>query len=169
MAEDQAPTQPNGPDNAPQVSLVAQYVKDLSFENPNAPGIYSSQKPPKIDVQFNIGREKIGDDMWEAMLKIDVTAKTEDDKTAFIVELVYAGVFGLRNVPEDQIQPFLLVDAPAMIFPFARRILADAVRDGNFPALMLEPIDFASLYMQQQQQMAQGGGDNVDLGPTGNA
>ncbi|MFN2259111.1 MAG: protein-export chaperone SecB, partial [Parasphingopyxis sp.] len=143
-------------------------VKDLSFENPGAPEVYQHQQTPQIDVQFNIGREKLGDDLWESILKLDVTAQAEDGKTAFKVELVYAALFRLIDVPEEQVQPFLLVDGPAMIFPYARRILADAVRDGNFPALMLEPIDFASLYVQQQQQMAQGGSDNVDM-PTGNA
>lgn len=173
MAEDQAPppeTPGAGGSTQPQIQLVAQYVKDLSFENPNAPDVYRNQKPPKIDVQFNIGREKLGDDMWESILKLDVTATAEDGKPAFQVELVYAAFFRMIGISDEQVQPFLLVDGPAMIFPYARRILADAVRDGNFPALMLEPIDFASLYMQQQQQMSQGGGDNVDLsGPTGNA
>lgn len=173
MAEDEAPppAQPNAAGGGPQVQLIAQYVKDLSFENPNAPGVYQHQKPPQIDVQFNIGREKVGDDLWESVLKLDVSATAEDGKPAFQVELVYAALFRLADVPDEQVQPFLLIDGPAMIFPYARRILADAVRDGNFPALMLEPIDFASLYMQQQQKIAQGGGgENVDLqGPTGNA
>ena len=176
MADEQGPVSPkpadagNGQDNAPQVSILAQYVKDLSFENPNAPSVYQAKDSPRIDVQFNIGTNKVGDDVWETALKIDVTAKTADDKIAFAVELLYAGLFGLRNVPDEQTQPFLLVDAPSMLFPFARRILADAVRDGNFPALMLEPLDFAGLYMQQQAQLAQGGSENVDLdAPTGNA
>lgn len=172
MADDQAPppAQPDAEGNRPQVQLIAQYVKDLSFENPNSPAVYQNQKPPQIDVQFNIGREKIGDDLWESVLKLEVSAQAEDGKAAFQVELVYAALFRLSGVPEEQVQPFLLVDGPAMIFPYARRILADAVRDGNFPALMLEPIDFASLYMQQQAQVAQGGGDNIDVsGQTGNA
>ncbi len=173
MAEDQAPQAPksNGaPDRGdlPQISILAQYVKDLSFENPNSPNIYQIKEPPAIDVQFNIGNSQTSDDVWEVQLKIEVTAKSQE-QTAFVVELAYAGLFGIRNVPQAQMQPFLLVDAPSILFPYARRILADAVRDGNFPALMLEPIDFGSLYMQQQAQMAQGGSDNVDLPPTGNA
>lgn len=168
MADEQGPenTAPNGNDQAPQASVLAQYVKDLSFENPNAPNIYQIQEAPGIDVQFNIGTTRAGDEVWEVTLRIDVTAKS-GEQTAFKVELVYAGIFGLRNVPQEQIQPFLLVDAPQVLFPFARRILADAVRDGNFPALMLEPIDFAGLYMQQQAQMAQGGSDNVVVPPSG--
>ncbi len=163
------PNQPN-PDNLPSANILGQYVKDMSFENPNAPDIYQGNDQPAIDVQFNIGADKTADNVFEVILKVDITAKTQA-QTAFVVELAYAGLFALKNVPEEQVQPFLFVEAPRLLFPFARRILADAVRDGNFPALMLEPIDFASLYMQQQAQMAQGGSDNVDLptAPTGNA
>lgn len=169
MADDQAPNSGDvQPDDRPQANILAQYVKDLSFENPNAPSIYEQRDQPAIDVQFNIGNGKTGDDLHEVILKIDVTAKIED-RIAFQVELAYGGLFRIRNVPDEQMQPFLLVDAPTILFPFARRILADTVRDGNFPALMLEPIDFAALYMQQQSQLQQGGGDNVDLPPTGNA
>lgn len=142
---------PNGADTQPQVALIAQYVKDLSFENPNAPAVYQWQDQPQIDVQFNIGSQTVGDDVYEVGLKIEVKAVVED-KTAFQVELLYGGLFGIRNVPEDQIQPFLLAEAPRLLFPFARRVLADAIRDGNFPPLLLEPIDFGALYLQQQQQ-----------------
>lgn len=140
----------NGADNLPQVSIISQYVKDLSFENPNAPAVYQWQGQPRIDIQFNIGSTKVGDDVFEVVLKIDVKAIAAD-KAAFQVELAYAGLFGLRNVPEEQLQPFLLAEAPRLLFPFARRVLADAVRDGGFPPLMLEPIDFGGLYLQQAQ------------------
>lgn len=142
---------PNGADTQPQVALIAQYVKDLSFENPNAPGVYQWQDQPQIDVQFNIGSQSVGDDVYEVALKIDVKALAQE-KTAFQVEMLYAGLFGIRNVPDDQIQPFLLAEAPRLLFPFARRVVADAIRDGNFPPLMLEPIDFGALYLAQQQQ-----------------
>lgn len=156
MAEDEGAvnageTNGNGEDNLPQVGLIAQYVKDLSFENPNAPAVYQWQGQPRIDVQFNIRADRLGDDVHEVALKIEVTA-SGDQGTAFQVELLYGGLFGLRNVPEEQIQPFLLAEAPRLLFPFARRVLADAVRDGNFPPLLLEPIDFGGLYMQQQAQ-----------------
>ena len=141
----------NGEDNAPQVSLIAQYVKDLSFENPNAPAVYQWQGQPRIDVQFNIGAQTVGEDVHEVALKIDVTALAAD-KTAFKVELVYGALFGIRNVPDDQIQPFLFAEAPRLMFPFARRIVADAIRDGNFSPLMLEPIDFVALYMSQSEE-----------------
>lgn len=138
----------NGEDDLPQVGLIAQYVKDLSFENPNAPAVFQWQGQPRIDVQFNIGATQVGEDVHEVVLKIEASAVAAD-QTAFHVELSYGGLFGLRNIPADQIQPFLLAEAPRLLFPFARRVVADAVRDGNFPPLMLEPIDFGALYMQQ--------------------
>ena len=150
-AIDAGEPQSNGEDNAPQVGVITQYVKDLSFENPNAPMVYQWQDQPRIDVQFNIGSSSVGDDVYEVTLKIDVRA-TAAEQTAFAVELLYAGLFGIRNVPQEQLQPFLLAEAPRILFPFARRIVSDTVRDGNFPPLMLEPIDFAALYMAQAQQ-----------------
>ncbi|MEJ7926244.1 protein-export chaperone SecB [Sphingobium sp. AN641] len=152
----------NGADTAPQIALISQYVKDLSFENPNAPAVYQWQDQPAIDVQFNIGAEKLGDEVTEVSLKIDVKATTPAG-TAFAVELVYAALFGMRNVPDDQIQPFVLAEAPRLIFPFARRVLADAVRDGGFPPLLLDPIDFGALYLQQAEAM------QATSAPIGNA
>jgi preprotein translocase subunit SecB len=152
----------NGADTLPQIGLITQYVKDLSFENPNAPGVYQWQNQPNIDVQFNIGADRLGDDLHEVQLKIEVKAST-DAGTAFAVELLYAALFGMRNVPEDQINPFLLAEAPRLLFPFARRVLADAVRDGGFPPLLLDPIDFGALY-QQQAQVALAQGDGSVMG-----
>ena len=136
----------------PQVGVISQYVKDLSFENPSAPAVFQWQGQPQIDVQFNIGAQKVGEELHEVALKIEVTAKSEEG-TAFAVDCLYAGLFAIRNLPEDQLQPFLLAEAPRILFPFARRVVADAVRDGGFPPLMLDPIDFASLYMQRQAQI----------------
>ena len=144
----------NGADTSPAAGMISQYVKDLSFENPNAPAIYQSQTAPGIDVQFNIATSKIGDEVHEAVLKIEVRAEAEGT-VAFIVDLTYAGLFGFRNIPEDQIQPFMLAEAPRLLFPFARRVLADCVRDGGFPPLLLEPIDFGQLYVQQAEAQAQ--------------
>lgn len=155
---------PNGSDNQPQVGLISQYVKDLSFENPNAPAVYQWQTQPNIDVNFNIGTAKLGDDLHEVVLKIELSAKSEG-RVAFQVELSFGGLFGIRNVPEEQLQPFLLAEAPRLLFPFARRIVADAVRDGAFPPMMLDPIDFGALYMQRAaQQQAQGG--SIAVGDT---
>lgn len=141
----------NGQDNLPQVAMIAQYVKDLSFENPSAPGIYQAPEQPQIDVQFNIGSQLAGEDVYEVALKIEIKA-TQGELTSYVVDLVYAGLFGIRNVPEEHIPVFLFAEAPRLLFPFARRVAADAIRDGNFPSLVLEPIDFGALYMQQAQQ-----------------
>ncbi len=163
MAENEAldpAHQPNGEDTQPQIGMVAQYVKDLSFENPNAPAVYSWSEQPRIDVQFNIGTQPVNDEMYESALKIDVTAETGSG-VAFKLELLYAGLFGMRNVPEEAVQPFLLAEAPRLLFPFARRVVADAVRDGGFPPLVLEPIDFNGLYYQQLAQQGVTMGDPV--------
>ena len=140
----------NGADTAPAAGLLSQYVKDLSFENPNAPAIFQNPTAPAIDVQFNIGSAKVADEVYEVVLKIEVRA-TAESQAAFIVDLSYAGLFGIRNVPEGEaLDGFLLGEAPRLLFPFARRVLADAVRDGGFPPLMLEPIDFGGIYIQQR-------------------
>jgi len=140
--------QTEGAEGEPQMAILAQYVKDLSFENPNAPQIFQSNAQPQLDVNVNVSIAQPGDDVYEVSLKITATAKLED-AVSFAIELLYGGLFGLRNVPQEALQPFLLVEAPRLLFPFARRVIADATRDGGFPPLLLEPIDFASLYMQQ--------------------
>lgn len=145
----------NGADTAPAIGVISQYVKDLSFENPSAPQIFQSTEAPQLDVQFNIGASQIADDVHEVVLKVEARSEI-DGKVAFLVDLSYAGLFGLRNIPAEHMQPFLLGEAPRILFPFARRVLADAVRDGGFAPLMLEPIDFNALYMQQAQQAGQG-------------
>lgn len=144
----------NGDDSQPSVNVITQYVKDLSFENPGAPGVYQLPGTPKLDVQFNIGANQVGDDVHEVVLKIEARADIEG-QVMYLVDLSFAGLFGLRNIPVEHLQPFLLGEAPRILFPFARRVLADAVRDGGFPPLMLEPIDFAQLYITQAEQ--QGG------------
>jgi len=164
MAEEEGATgadeqQINGGDTLPQAGIISQYVKDFSFENPNAPAVYQWQGQPKIDVEFNISAAKLNDEIHEVTLQIDVTA-TAGDQTAFKVDLLYAGLFGLRNIPEEQLQPFLLAEAPRVLFPFARQIVAQAVQNGGFPPLLLDPIDFGALYMQKaatQEAEAHGG------------
>lgn len=140
----------NGSDETPQVGIIAQYVKDLSFENPRAPQIFQTEGQPKLDVSINVNATRISDDVYEVVLRIAAQAET-NGQASFAVELLYGGLFGLRNVPEGALQPFLLVEAPRLIFPFARRIVADATRDGGFPPLLLEPIDFAALYLAQTE------------------
>lgn len=144
----------NGFDNEPlpQVAIITQYVKDLSFENPNAPASLQAQGQPGIDVNVGVNARKAGENVYEVELKI--TAKAEvDGTTTFVVDLLYAGLFGLQHVPDEALEPFCIIEAPRILFPFARRIIADAVRDGGYPPLMLDPIDFGALYMSQQGQI----------------
>ena len=161
MAEDEGnstePQQPNGNDMAPRVGVISQYVKDLSFENPNAPAVYQWQVQPKIEVDFNIGSSKLNDEIYEVALRIEVRALAEN-QTAFAVDLMYAGLIGIRNVDEQEIQAFLLAEAPRILFPFARQIVSQTVQDGGFPPLMLDPIDFHALYLSRAQQEADGEG-----------
>ena len=155
------PAAGNGDDGLPQVGILAQYVKDLSFENPNAPAVYQWQGQPQMDVQVNIGVNGVGQDVHEVVLKLEVEAKSSEG-TAFRVEALYAGLFALRNIPEEQLQPFLLAEAPRLLFPFARQVISSAVTDGGFPPLLLDPIDFGGLYMQSAaQQQAEATGNQV--------
>src|SRR6476659_2174391 len=124
----------NGNDTAPQVGVLAQYVKDLSFENPNAPQVFQWQSQPQTDVQVNIGTQVAGENLHEVALKIDVTA-TATEGVAFRTEVLYAGLFALNNIPPEQLQPFLLAEAPRLLFPFARQIISGAVTAGGFPPL----------------------------------
>lgn len=159
--------QPNGEDTAPAVGFIAQYVKDMSVENPNAPESYQWTDAPEIGVEFNIGARNLGPDVHEVELKIKVTAKGSQG-TQFIVELAYCGLIGMRNLSDDQVHAFLYAEGPRLLFPFARRIVADAVRDAGYPPLMLEPIDFNGLYVSQleERQAAEAAAGGA---PAGNA
>lgn len=140
--------------NQPSVGMAGQYIKDLSFENPNAPVSFNSMKDqPKIDISLNIEAKILKDSLYEVSLKISANAKVEEN-SVFICELTYAGLFTLNNVPDDQKELILLIHCPTILFPFARRIVADATRDGGFQPLMLEPIDFGQLYQQRKSQEA---------------
>lgn len=138
----------NGADNRPMAGLIAQYIKDLSVENPNAPTCYQWTDQPNVDVQFNIAATPVNDEVSEVELKITVGAKMPQGNL-YLVELSYAGLVGLRHIPEDAGHAFLYAEAPRLLFPFARRVIADATRDAGFAPLMLDPMDFGALYQQQ--------------------
>lgn len=141
----------NGEDTAPAVGMLSQYIKDLSVENPNAPQSYNWEGTPQIDVQINIEVQAVSQDIHEVILKLGTKAQSEEG-VQFNVELEYATLFGVRNVPDDQAHQFLFGEAPRLMFPFARRVIADAIRDAGYPPLVLEPIDFNGLYIQQLAQ-----------------
>ena len=142
MAEQAAP-------QAVQISVNAQYLKDISFESPQAPGIFSTNMPqPEIQVQVDCRATNLAQDVFECALTLKGEAKGQG-KTMFLVEAVYAGVFTLRGLPEEHRRPFLLIEAPRLLFPFLRQIVADTTQKGGFPPLMVDPIDFAELYRRQ--------------------
>ncbi|MBM3568991.1 MAG: protein-export chaperone SecB [Alphaproteobacteria bacterium] len=138
----------------PQVGIVTQYVRDLSFESPNAPqALVTGEARPEIQVGVDVQARSLSETEFEVVLRINAEAR-RGDKVSFIADLQYAGLFSLRNVPKEMMQPLLLIEAPRLLFPFARRVVADATRDGGFPPLMLDPIDFAALYQRQRQEAA---------------
>jgi preprotein translocase subunit SecB len=142
-----------GADGAPRIQIVTQYVKDLSFENPGAPTALTVR--PAIELGVDLQARRIEGPMFEVELKLRVNAKGQDEKPVFLIELSYAGLFQITNIPDDVLQQVLLIEGPHLLFPFARRIIADAVRDGGMPPLMIEPIDFAGLYRSKAAQMQQ--------------
>lgn len=155
-----APANPEqtGAPQMPQIRVMGQYVKDLSFENPSAPGsLRGGGGQPQIDMGIDVRARPAEADTFEVELALSAKA-TRGEDTVFIAELVYGGLFQIRNLDERARDPFLLIECPRILFPFARRILSDATRDGGFPPLMLEPVDFAALYRQQLAQRQQAGG-----------
>lgn len=154
----------NGSDNQPVAGVISQYVKDLSVENPKAPESFQWAGQPEMDVQFNISAKQVNDEVSEVELKVTVTCKM-DKGTAYIVDLSYCGLVGMRNMPDDQKHAFTYSEAPRFLFPYARRVVSDAVRDAGFAPLMLDPIDFQGLYLQQlqQRQQQQGGGGETPV------
>lgn len=137
----------------PNISISAQYIKDLSFENPGAPNsLVNLNTQPEIDLSLDLNIQKMSEDEYFEV-EIIISAKaTNSSKTLFIVDLRYAGVFHLVNAPEDQLQILLAVNCPAIIFPFARKIIADATQSGGFQALMIDPIDFGILYNKKLKE-----------------
>ncbi|MDJ0950033.1 MAG: protein-export chaperone SecB [Alphaproteobacteria bacterium] len=136
----------------PQITVLSQYVKDLSFENPRAPNSVSpEEEPPQVNVNVNVGAQSLDDENYEVSISIEATAE-QGENTVFVVELLYAGVFSLGNVTDEQRQMLLLIECPRVLFPFARNIVAEVTRDGGFPPLLIQPIDFVALYQRQQAQ-----------------
>jgi preprotein translocase subunit SecB len=133
----------------PKFSILAQYTKDLSFENPNAPRTLGPQQTaPNISVQINVNARQVAPTDFEVSLMLEGGAGQGSD-TMFKFELNYAGVFRVENFPPDQVQPVVMIEGPRLLFPFARQIIADAVRGGSYPPLYIDPIDFHALYLQR--------------------
>ncbi|MET0720024.1 MAG: protein-export chaperone SecB [Tardiphaga sp.] len=140
---------------APQLNVLAQYTKDLSFENPNAPASLAPQpQQPNINIQINVTANNISESEFEVTLQVEGKADASGT-VMFSFELAYAGVFRIVNVPAENLHPLIMIECPRLLFPFAREIIATAVRDGGFPPLMLDPVDFVGLYRQNMERQAQ--------------
>ena len=145
--------QPQAQQTAPQLNVLAQYIKDFSFENPNAPrSLTPTQTQPAINIQINVGAQQLAETDYEITLKLEGKADTAGT-VLFAFDLTFAGVFRLQNVPQQTLQPLLMIECPRLLFPFAREIVATAVRNGGFPPLLLDPVDFVALYQQRAAQM----------------
>src|ERR1700709_1665885 len=146
------------PEAAPaaQLNVLAQYTKDLSFENPNAPASLAPQgQQPEIKIQINVSANNLAENEFEVTLSVEGKAEN-GGKVMFSFDLAYAGVFRIMNVPKENLHPLVMIECPRLLFPFAREIVATAVRDGGFPPLMLDPVDFVGLYRQNMERQAAG-------------
>jgi preprotein translocase subunit SecB len=137
---------------APQLNVLAQYIKDFSFENPNAPRSFNLGQQPTINIQINVNANPLVDTDIEVELKLEGKAEAAGS-VMFSFDLVYAGMFRIQNVPQDSLHPLVMIECPRLLFPFAREIIAATVRNGGFPQFLIDPVDFVSLYRQKMAQM----------------
>jgi preprotein translocase subunit SecB len=149
--------QPTGAVQGQQLIINAQYIKDLSFENPRAPqSLMAQATPPAVDIKIDVNAQSVGPDNYEVTLTINASAKSNED-ALFSVELTYAAIATVRNVPQEAMSQVILVETPRLMFPFARNIIAETTRDGGFPPLMINPIDFATLLRRKEAEQPQAG------------
>mgnify|MGYP002621597948 CR=1 FL=1 len=151
MAEQEKPNAAGQPGPEAQFSIQKVYVKDLSFETPNSPEVFKLEWKPMVDMHLTNEATPMGDDLFDVVLSITLTVKTAD-KTAYLVEVNQAGVFYIKDIPEDVVKRMLATVCPNILFPFAREAVSDLVTRGGFPQLLLAPVNFDALYAQQQQQ-----------------
>lgn len=153
--------QPGATPQMPRMQILGQFIRDMSFENVAAQKAVSGATTPEISVQVALdARKRPADHQYDVIMKLVINAKAKDSGDAiFLMELEYAGIFHVENVPQEQLHPFLLIECPRQLFPFVRRIVSDVTHDGGFPPLNLETIDFLSLYRQQLAQVQAAGGD----------
>jgi preprotein translocase subunit SecB len=146
------PTADNGADAGPGVRILAQFIRDLSFENPRAPeSLRATGAPPQIELGVEMNARQRPDELYEVDMKLTATAQN-DAGPVFQVELLYGGLFQIQGVPQAEVEPVLLIECPRYLFPFARRVIADLTGEGGFPPFMLDPIDFAGVYAARQAQ-----------------
>jgi len=151
------PAQPAAQPAPPKMQILGQFVRDMSFENIAAQKAVNAQVQPDIQVQVALdARKRETEDQYDVIMKFKVESKTRDEtpQAIFLMELEYGGIFKIENIAEEQLHPFLLIECPRMLFPFVRRIVSDVTRDGGYPPLNLDTIDFLELYRQQLAQRA---------------
>ena len=137
---------------SPSLNILAQYVKDFSFENPGAPrSLQSRENAPAINISVNVNANPLSDSDFDVILSLNAEAK-DGDKMLFNAELAYGGVFRVTGFPQEHMLPVLFIECPRLLFPFARQIIADATRNGGFPPLMIDPIDFAQMFTQRMAE-----------------
>ena len=152
-ASQAAAGQANG--EAPSLSVLTQYVKDFSFENPNSPNsLLPKETQPEINININVNANPMSETDFEVILHLEAKAGQGKDMV-FNVDLSYAGIFRLVNIPDEAKHPAILIECPRLLFPFARQIVSDATRNGGFPPLMIDPVDFARLYQSRMAQAQQ--------------
>lgn len=145
---------PNGADTSPGIRILAQFIRDLSFENPRAPeSLRAGAAQPQIELGVEMNARGRDDGLYEVDLKLSATAQ-RDNEAVFHIELLYGGLFQIQGIPDADLEPVLLIECPRFMFPFARRIIADLTSEGGFPPFMLDPIDFAGVYVARQAQAA---------------
>ena len=148
------PAENAAPQNAPQLSVLVQYIKDLSFENPNAPRALQQQQAPSINIQINVNGKPMADGGSEVEVELKLEGRAEvQGNFLFGFDLTYAGVFRILNVPQESMHAIIMIECPRLLFPFAREIVATATRNGGFPPLMIDPVDFVALYRQKMGEM----------------
>ena len=146
-------------DQQPVFSIEKIYVKDLSLEVPNAPQIYLEREAPQINVQLRTESSGIDEGIFEVALTVTVTAQLPEDKTVFLVEVAQAGIFQIRNVPQEDLEPIMMIGCANILFPYAREAVSDAVARAGFQPVVLAPVNFEAMYAQNRQQAAQPGTD----------
>ncbi|PXA90194.1 protein-export chaperone SecB [Caulobacter sp. D4A] len=142
----------NNQAETPSLNILAQYTKDLSFENPGAPrSLQARDKAPAININVNVNANPLSEADFDVILTLNAEAK-DGDKVVFAAELVYGGVFRITGFPQEHMLPLLFIECPRLLFPFARQIIADVTRNGGFPPLMIDPIDFAQMFTQRMAE-----------------
>ncbi len=155
-------------DTSPMFQIQRMYLKDLSLEQPNSPAIFLDQQPPQVDINIGVGAETIGKDTYEVTLRVTVTAKV-GEKTLFLLEAKQAGIFEIRNIPNDQIKPIISIACPGMVYPYLRAIVSDICTRAGFPPVMLAEVNFQAMYESQMAAAAEQAANAVANGASGSA